>query len=62
MTYGGDAIGRVEDGKPVFVPFVMPGERVRVRVPVERSLTATPAGRDPHAFTPAHHPEVPAFR
>ncbi len=36
FTFGGDAFGRLEDGKPVFVPFAMPGDRVRVRVPVER--------------------------
>lgn len=36
FTFGGDAFGRLEDGKPVFVPFAMPGDRVRVRVPAQR--------------------------
>jgi 23S rRNA (uracil1939-C5)-methyltransferase len=30
LTYGGDAIGRLEDGRAVFVPFGLPGERVRL--------------------------------
>lgn len=33
FTFGGDAFGRMADGKPVFVPFAMPGDRVRVRLP-----------------------------
>jgi 23S rRNA (uracil1939-C5)-methyltransferase len=36
FTFGGDAFGRMEDGKPVFVPFAMPGEKVRVRIPTEK--------------------------
>lgn len=36
FTFGGDTFGRVEDGKPVFVPFAIPGERVRVRIPTTR--------------------------
>jgi 23S rRNA (uracil1939-C5)-methyltransferase len=32
LTYGGDAMGRLEDGRAVFVPFGLPGERVRVRL------------------------------
>lgn len=36
FTFGGDAFGRLEDGKPVFLPFAIPGERVRVRIPLER--------------------------
>ena len=32
LTYGGDAIGRMEDGRAVFVPFGIPGERVRIEV------------------------------
>ena len=31
MTHGGKAIGRHE-GRPIFVPFGVPGERVRVRI------------------------------
>jgi 23S rRNA (uracil1939-C5)-methyltransferase len=36
FTFGGAAFGRMADGKPVFVPFAIPGERVRVRIPRER--------------------------
>ena len=32
MAYGGDAMGRLPDSRAVFVPFGLPGERVRVRV------------------------------
>ncbi len=35
-TYGGDALGRLEDGRAVFVPFGLPGERVRVRLTEEK--------------------------
>ena len=31
-TYGGDAMGRLPDGRAVFVPFGLPGEGVRVRL------------------------------
>jgi 23S rRNA (uracil1939-C5)-methyltransferase len=36
MTYGGDALGRLEDGRAVFVPFCLPGERVRIQIVEER--------------------------
>src|SRR5512139_2679745 len=36
MTYGGDALGRLEDGRAVFVPLGLPGERVRVRIVEEK--------------------------
>lgn len=32
FTYGGDAMGRLDDGRAIFVPFGLPGERVRVRL------------------------------
>lgn len=32
LAYGGEAMGRLPDGKAVFVPFGLPGERVRVRL------------------------------
>ena len=32
LAYGGDAMGRLNDGRAVFVPFGLPGERVRVRL------------------------------
>ncbi len=31
-AYGGEALGRLEDGRAVFVPLALPGERVRVRL------------------------------
>src|SRR5512141_2316241 len=42
LTYGGDAIGRLADpltgagGRAVFVPFGLPGERVRIRLTEEK--------------------------
>ena len=36
LTYGGDAMGRLEDGRAVFVPFGLPGERVRIRLTEEK--------------------------
>ncbi|HET8564104.1 MAG TPA: class I SAM-dependent RNA methyltransferase [Candidatus Binatia bacterium] len=35
-TYGGDAMGRLDDGRAVFVPFGLPGERVRVQLTEEK--------------------------
>lgn len=32
LVYGGDALGRLPDGRAVFVPFGLPGESVRVRL------------------------------
>ena len=36
LTYGGDAMGRLQDGRAVFVPFGLPGEHVRVRLTEEK--------------------------
>jgi 23S rRNA (uracil1939-C5)-methyltransferase len=36
LAYGGDAMGRLEDGRAVFVPFGLPGERVRIRITEEK--------------------------
>lgn len=36
LTYGGDAMGRLPDGRAVFVPFALPGERVRVQIVEEK--------------------------
>ena len=36
FTYGGDALGRLEDGRAVFVPYAIPGETVRVRLAEEK--------------------------
>ncbi len=32
LVYGGDAMGRLPDGRAVFVPFALPGEKVRVHL------------------------------
>ncbi|NPV77082.1 MAG: class I SAM-dependent RNA methyltransferase [Anaerolineae bacterium] len=32
LVYGGDGLGRLQDGRAVFIPFCLPGERVRARV------------------------------
>jgi 23S rRNA (uracil1939-C5)-methyltransferase len=32
LTYGGDALGRLSDGRAVFVPFALPGETVAIRI------------------------------
>ena len=32
FTYGGDSIGRLPDGRAVFIPLGLPGERVRIRL------------------------------
>jgi len=36
MAYGGDALGRLPDSRAVFVPFGLPGERVRLRLTEEK--------------------------
>jgi 23S rRNA (uracil1939-C5)-methyltransferase len=36
LTYGGDAMGRLPDNRAVFVPFGLPGERVRVKLTEEK--------------------------
>jgi 23S rRNA (uracil1939-C5)-methyltransferase len=36
LTYGGDCIGRLPDGRAVFVPFALPGEKARIRLVEER--------------------------
>jgi len=36
LAYGGDAMGRLDDGRAVFVPFGLPGERVRIRLVQEK--------------------------
>ena len=36
FTYGGDAMGRLQDGRAVFIPFGLPGERVRVKLTAEK--------------------------
>jgi 23S rRNA (uracil1939-C5)-methyltransferase len=36
FTYGGESLGRLPDGRAVFVPFALPGEKVRVRLTEEK--------------------------
>lgn len=36
LTYGGDAMGRLPDGRAVFIPLGLPNERVRVRLTEEK--------------------------
>jgi 23S rRNA (uracil1939-C5)-methyltransferase len=36
LTYGGEALGRLQDGRAVFVPFGLPGETVRLRLTEEK--------------------------
>ena len=40
LVYGGDAIGRMDDGRAVFVPFAIPGEKVRLRIIEEKARFA----------------------
>jgi len=36
FAYGGESIGRLQDGRAVFVPYSLPGERVRIRLVEEK--------------------------
>lgn len=40
MVYGGDGLARLEGGKAVFVPFVLPGEEINARILKEKSSFA----------------------
>ena len=40
MAHGGEAVGRLPDGRVCFVPYTLPGERVRVRVVEQRKRYA----------------------
>lgn len=40
LTYGGEALGHLDDGRAVFVPFALPGERVRVQLVEHRERFA----------------------
>lgn len=37
LTYSGDAMGRLPDNRAIFVPFGLPGERVRVQVTEQKN-------------------------
>lgn len=57
LTYGGDAMGRLPDNRAVFVPFGLPGERVRVRLTEEKRNFARGElveiiDASPHRITP----------
>ncbi len=57
LTYGGEAMGRLPDGRAVFVPFGLPGEHVRVELTEDKKnfargkllelITASPERIDP---------------
>ena len=57
LTYGGEAMGRLPDGRAVFVPFGLPGEHVRVELTEDKKnfargkllelLTASPERIEP---------------
>lgn len=40
LAYGGDGVGRLPDGRVVFVPFTIPGELVRVRLVEDKARLA----------------------
>ncbi|MHC1739568.1 MAG: class I SAM-dependent RNA methyltransferase [Anaerolineaceae bacterium] len=40
MTFGGDALGRLPDGRAVFVPFGLPGETVKIRLTENKATFA----------------------
>ena len=39
-AYGGDTIGRLPDGRAVFVPFAIPGERVSIKIVMDKKKFA----------------------
>ncbi len=40
LTYGGEGVGRLPDGKTVFVPYTIPGERVVVEINTDKKKYA----------------------
>ena len=40
LAYGGDAVGRLADGRAVFVPFALPGEKLRIELVEEKERFA----------------------
>lgn len=72
LTYGSDAMGRLSDGRAVFVPFGLPGETVRIQLTQEKQnfargeileiLKPSPDRIEPkckHAFSPRLLGRVP---
>ncbi len=37
LVFGGDALGRLPDGRAVFTPYALPGEKVRIRIVEEKA-------------------------
>lgn len=57
FTYGGEVLGRLPDGRAVFVPYALPGETVRVRLVEEKRRYARAKLLEvliasPHRITP----------
>lgn len=63
MTYGGEGLGRLGDGRAVFVPYVLPGEQVRVRLVEDRPRYARGELLEVLQPSPARiEPRCPHFR
>ncbi|MBI5822812.1 MAG: 23S rRNA (uracil(1939)-C(5))-methyltransferase RlmD [Chloroflexi bacterium] len=75
FTYGGEAMGRLPDGRAVFVPFGLPGELVRIRLTQQKQnfargelieiLNKSPERIQPkckHFFSPLSLGEGPGVR
>jgi tRNA/tmRNA/rRNA uracil-C5-methylase (TrmA/RlmC/RlmD family) len=70
FAYGGEVIGRLPDGRAVFIPFALPGERVSARLVEEKRsyaraelveiLQASPQ-RIARAATLANRRPLPAY-
>lgn len=43
LVYGGDGMGRLPDGRAVFIPGALPGERVKVRLTEQKRAFARAA-------------------
>ncbi|WP_298007744.1 MULTISPECIES: class I SAM-dependent RNA methyltransferase [Anaerolinea] len=62
MTYGGEAMGRLPDGRAVFVPFALAGERVLVKLTEEKRGFARATLMDVVQPSPARiRPRCPHF-
>ena len=62
MTFGGDALGRLPDGRAVFVPFGIAGETVRDSPYGGKSRLHPRANcRDHHAVPAAHSGPLSTF-
>ncbi len=52
LAYGGEGLGRLPDGRAVFVPYTLPGERVRIRLVEEKKRHARAALQEVLAPSP----------